>query len=106
RQIAGAALGFDWLLEDVEAGHDGFPFGGRHEAGQDPHRGGLAGAIGPEKAEDLAPFYPEADVVDRRHTAVLLGEVLNFNHRTRLLSPVACDQPKMVTEAPVKRLEE
>ena len=66
RQIAGAALGFDRLVEDVEAGDDRLALGGRHVAGEDAHRRRLAGAVRPEEPEDFAPFDPEADVVDGR----------------------------------------
>ena len=57
------------------------PVDGRHVAGQDPHRRRLAGAVGPEEAEDLALVDAEADVVDGGEAAVLLGEVLNLDHR-------------------------
>ncbi len=80
RQIAGAALGFDRLVEHVEAGDDGFAVRGRHVAGQDPHRRRLTGAVGAEKSEDFAALDAEADVVDGGDAAVAFGEVLDLDH--------------------------
>ena len=54
RQVAGAALGFDRLIEHVVTGDDGLALGGRHVAGQDAHRRGLAGAVRAEEAENFA----------------------------------------------------
>ena len=82
RQVAGAALGFDRVREDVEPGHRRLAFGRRHVAGQDPHRGGLAGAVRPEEAEDLAPLDTKTDVVHGRDPAVAFGDVLDLDHRS------------------------
>src|SRR5262249_30147413 len=79
-EIAGAALGLDRLIEDVEARDEGLAVGGRHVAGQYPHRRRFAGAVGPEKAENLASLDLEADVVDGRYGAVAFAEVLNLDH--------------------------
>jgi hypothetical protein len=49
------------------------PDGGREEAGQDAHRGGLAGAVGAEEADDLALFHLEGDVVHGDSACVSLG---------------------------------
>jgi hypothetical protein len=81
RQVADAALGLERLIEDVEPGNDGLAGGGRHVARQDAHGRGLAGPVGAEEAEDLALVDAERDVVDRGDAAVLLGEVLNLDHR-------------------------
>ena len=82
RQVAGPPLGLDRLVEDVEAGDDGLAFGGRHVAGQNPHRRGLAGAVRAEEAEDLPALDAEADVVDRRKSSVPLREVLDLDHKS------------------------
>ena len=81
-QVAGAALGLDGLLDHVVAGDEGFAVGRRHIAGDDPHRRRLAGAVGAEEAQNLPTLGLEADVVYGREGAVLLGEVLNFDHRS------------------------
>src|SRR5205823_11322414 len=91
-KVAGAALRLDGLVEDVEPGDNRFALGGRHVAGQYPHRRRLAGAVGAEKAEDFASFDAEADVVDRGNAAVAFREVLDLDHRE---SPVR--EPKNVT---------
>jgi hypothetical protein len=80
RQVSGAALGLDGLLEHVVAGHDALALGGRHVAGQHAHRGGLAGAVRPQKPEDLAARGREAHVVHGRHRPVAFREVLDFDH--------------------------
>ena len=80
RQVARAALGFDRLLEHVEPRDDGLAVGRRHVAGQDPHRRGLAGAVGPRKPRISPRSTREADIVDRGHPAVPFREVLNLNH--------------------------
>ena len=56
------------------------PDGGREEAGEDAHRGGLAGAVGAEKADDLSFFDFEGDVVDSDSTGVSLGQTFDFDH--------------------------
>ena len=80
RQVAGAPLGFERLLEHVEAGDGGLALGGRHVAGDDAHRGGLAGAVGAEKSEDFARLGAKTHIVDGRDRAVMLGKVLNLDH--------------------------
>ena len=80
RKVAGPALGVNRLVEDVEPGDNGFAVGGRHVAGQNPHRRRLAGAVGSEEPEDFAALDSEADVVDGSHAAVAFGEVLNLDH--------------------------
>src|SRR5437763_1920674 len=80
-QVAGAPLGLDRLVEDVESGDNGLAFRRRHVAGENPHRRRLAGAVGAEEAENLAPFDAKADVVDGSDAAIAFREVLNLNHR-------------------------
>jgi hypothetical protein len=80
RQVTGSTLRFDRLVEHVEAGDDGLAGCGRHVPRQDPHRRGLAGAIGPEESQDLASLHAEADVVHGGYRAVPFAEVLNLDH--------------------------
>src|SRR5258708_30735797 len=62
---------------------DRYAAGGRErEAGQNADRGGLAGPIRAEKAEDLTGYGRERDVVDRREVIVLLGEIADLDHET------------------------
>src|SRR5581483_8790631 len=86
RQVSGAALGFDRLVEDVEPGDERFAFSRRHVTGEDAHRRRLAGAVRAEEPEDLAALDAEAHVFYGGDAAVALGEVLDLNHRELLLS--------------------
>src|SRR5262249_9616028 len=85
RKVAGPSLGFDGLVEHVEASNDGFAFGRRHVAGQYPHGRCLAGAIRSEKAQNFTALHPKADVVYGGDTTVALSEVLNLDHGTLLV---------------------
>ena len=58
---------------DRLAEQQGLSFGRRQQAGQHLHRRGLAAAVGPEKAEDLAALDLEADVVDGGEVAEARG---------------------------------
>ena len=85
RQIPGPAFGLDWLIENVEAGDNRLALGWRDKAGEDAHRRRLAGAVGPQEAEDFAALHAEADVLDGRHAPVALREVLNLYHEELLM---------------------
>ena len=50
-------------------------------AGHDVHGGGLAGAVGPQQAEDLAVLHRETQAVHRAAAAVELHKVFDLNHR-------------------------
>ena len=63
---------------------DGDPTGGRRvEADHHAHGGGLAGAVGSEEAGDLPGPDLEAEVIDGDGCAVVLGDVLDADHRIR-----------------------
>ena len=68
------------LFEHVETGHGRLARGGREEAGEDAHGGGLAGAVLAEKTHNLALAYFEGNVLDRDMTRVSLGQTFDFNH--------------------------
>src|SRR5207247_1494878 len=108
RQIAGAALGFDRLLEHVEACDNRLSLGGRHEAGQNPHGRRLSSPIRAEKAENFAAFDAEADVLNGRDSTEAFGEVLNLNHWStsfgyaRRHPATGARQTKMLTETNTK----
>ena len=56
----------------------------RHVAGEDPHRGRLAGPVRTQEPENLSAFDSEADVVYGGDPAVALGNVFDLNHRSIL----------------------
>ena len=80
-QVADLLLRLEGRLEDIEAADLRLARGRRHEASEDLHRGRLAGAVGPQKTDDLALGDAEAERVDRDAVAVALGEVADFDHR-------------------------
>src|SRR5262249_14618447 len=80
RHVADAAAHLEGVPEDVEAVDGGGAGSGRQEAGKDPHGGGLAGAVGPEEADDAAARHVEGDVADGGVVAVELGESVNVDH--------------------------
>ena len=53
----------------------------RDEAGQEPHRGGLARAVGSEKGDDLASGNFEADVANGEKRPKLFEKRLRFDHQ-------------------------
>ena len=55
--------------------------GGLQDGGQHLDGGGLSGAIGPEKAEDLPFGNGERNVIHGAEIAEVLDQVLDFNHR-------------------------
>ena len=58
------------LLDDVEAGHRRPPGVGLEQGGQDPDGGGLAGAVGPEQAEDGALGDGQVEAVESADLAL------------------------------------
>ena len=52
------------VLANVVAGHLRRTVGGRRQRGQHADQSGLAGAIGPQQAEEFSLLHVEADVVD------------------------------------------
>ena len=72
REVADGAPARERLAQRVVAGDPHRAAGGREDAGQDAHRGRLAGAVRPEEADDLAARDPEGDAahrVDARRSA-------------------------------------
>ena len=69
------------VARDIDAEHAGPP-GRRAEDGrQDPHGGGLAGAVGAEQTEDGAPLDLEVDPVEGDHVAEVLDQALDADDR-------------------------
>ena len=57
---------------------------GLGQADEHPHRGGLAGTVGPEEARDGARLAAEHDIGDDGASATPFGELLNRDHDRRL----------------------
>ena len=70
-------------------------FAGRQQAGEHLHGGGLAAAVGAEKAEDFPTLDTEADVIDRDEVAETTGSGPRPRWRSaaRLRSAVAAGSP-------------
>jgi hypothetical protein len=79
-QVSDAAPHLERLGEDVEARHTRRARAGRHEAREDLHRGGLAGAVRAEKADDAALVDAEGHAVDRGDRPVVLGKLIDLDH--------------------------
>ncbi len=60
------------LVDHVVAHHLGAPAVGPQDGGQDAHGGRLAGAVGPEQAEDRAGRHLEVDAAQGVHVLVAL----------------------------------
>jgi hypothetical protein len=83
RQVARTPLCLERVVEDVVPCHQCAPARGRHVAGNNAHCCGLAGTIGAQEAQDLARFDPKTHIVDGRHGAVALREVIHLDHGVR-----------------------
>ena len=79
RQITDARFRGDRLVEQIDAANADRAQGRREIAGQHLHGGRFAGAVGAEKAEDLAAFQLEAHAVDRGMQAEFSGKPLGGN---------------------------
>ena len=69
------------LLGHVAAEHERPPAVGTDQRGQDPHRGGLAGTVGPEQPEHAADRHGERDALERLDGAEALHEVFRDDGR-------------------------
>ena len=68
-------------MVQVDARHLQRAAGGREQAAQHAERGRLAGAVGPEQAEDLAALDLEADVIDGGESAEPPDQIVDLDHR-------------------------
>ena len=66
--------------QHIQAVHQYLTGGGRHVAGEDIERGGLARAVLAQQAEDLPGGGGEGQPVHRGDLAIALGHLLEFNH--------------------------
>ena len=80
RHVADAAPHLDRVPEDIEAVDGRLAGRGGDVARQDAHGRALAGAVGAEKADDLALEHVERYVLHGRVVVVVLGEVAHMNH--------------------------
>ena len=67
------------LGHHVVAGHPGPPGGRAQERGEHAHEGGLAGAVRPEEAEDLALLDDQVDAGDGGEVAEAPDEALRLD---------------------------
>jgi hypothetical protein len=72
--VADAILDLLGLVHHMKAVHPGFAGGGLQDGGQQAHGGGLARAIGPHEAEDLAFGLVERQAIHGRDVLEVAGE--------------------------------
>ena len=78
RQVSDPPPDLEGRLRDVQATDQHPPLARRHEAGDDPHGGGLPGAVRPQEAEDLALRDAEAEVRYRERLPIALGDAVHL----------------------------
>ena len=84
--------GLQRIGKNIDAGDRHRAVAWRQETGDHPNRGGLAGAVGTQQAENLSFAYRKRDLVEGREATVVSGEMDGFEHLTgylQLLGPVA-----------------
>jgi hypothetical protein len=82
RHVADAFAHLDRISDDIVTGDADAAVGRRQVAGEDFHRRALAGAVGPEKADDLALVHMEVDSLHGTESRIRLRQVLDFDHKT------------------------
>ena len=81
RQIADQALDRERLAHRVMPEYASLPGADVAQAEQHQNRGGLAGAVGAEQAEDFARADIEVDAIDGDRRAIALGEAFGLDDR-------------------------
>jgi hypothetical protein len=81
RDVADPAMDRDRVLRGLDLEHEGAAGCRADQVEQGPDRRGLAGAVGPEEAEDLALGDVEVDIDDAAVHPVRLGELLRADDR-------------------------
>src|SRR5579862_5958054 len=79
-QVTDAAARLERIVENIEAVDHHSARSRRHKSRDDAHRGGLAGAIGPEKPEYRALVGIERNIAHGDEVAVNFGQMTYFNH--------------------------
>ena len=80
RQVADPFARLKGVAENIESLDFDCPARCRHEAGNNPHGGGLARAVGTEEAEDLTRIDLEGNIRDRGQVTVAFRQVLHVYH--------------------------
>ena len=83
RQVADVPPRFQGSGHRVVPGDAGRPSGRRQVAGENAHGRSLAGAVGPQKTDDLALLDVERNIVNGEVVAVVLAEAIDLYHRFR-----------------------
>ena len=84
RHVADIAAHAERIPEDIMAGDGGRPGGGGLVAGEDAHRGALAGAVVAEEADNLPALDVEGDVLDGGVVAIKFRQSTHMNHASAL----------------------
>ncbi len=74
RHVADSAADLGGSFDDVEAGHRGGSFGRLEHGGEHLDRGGLAGAVWSQQAEDRSVGHVQGDVIGGNQVAEGAGE--------------------------------
>ena len=82
-QVADALAHLERIVEHVVSGDHRPARRRRQEAGEDLHRGRLAGAVRAQEAEHLAAPHVERNLVDGSGMSVVFGEAFDLNHQVR-----------------------
>ena len=83
RQVADVPPRFQGSGHGVVPSNAGRPGGRRQVAGENAHGRSLAGAVGPQKTDDLSLFDMERNVVNGEVVAVVLAEAIDLYHCSR-----------------------
>ena len=98
-QIADQALDLERLARRIVAEHADGAGGHLGQAQHHQNGRGLAGAVRPEQAEDLAAPDRERDVVHGRDAAVALGQTLRLDDGVAHRRPNLATAPTMISSA-------
>ena len=97
--VADDALDVEGVAADVVPRHPGLTLGGRHHAREDPHRGGLAGAVAAEQRGGLAGEALEVDTGDGLHLAEAHMEAGHVDDRVAVGATVRGGHPRILPES-------
>jgi hypothetical protein len=80
RQVTDLPFHLQWLFGAIKTRDSCRAFCRRHEAGQDPHGGCFARAVGTKERQHLTLSHREGDAINGRMMAIPFGNVLNVDH--------------------------
>ena len=78
---------------------EGLPGSGPGQPEQHPDGGGLAGAVGPEQADDLTGVHVQGDVIDRGEVPEPLGEPSGLDQRAHDVRPSRRDATMLTSSS-------